>query len=66
METLFRIQCFAMIHHQKNYHLKLNIIANRVKSCFETSDKDELYLGKNVLKDQITEAEFQKEMIKYR
>ena len=35
-----------------------------VKSCFATCDKDELFLGKNVLNARITQEQFVEEMKK--
>lgn len=37
---------------------------NWVKSCFATCDKDELFLGKNVLNARITQEQFVEEMKK--
>lgn len=51
---------------KKIYYLKLNKKANWVKSCFETSDKDQLFLGKSVLNAMIDEENFKKEMMKYK
>ena len=44
------------------YYLKLNKKANWLKSCFETCDKDEIYLGKNVLNSRMTKDEIIKEI----
>lgn len=61
---------YAILCHdtsnQKLYYLKLNKKANWVKSCFETCDKESLFLGKNVLKSQITEMALHKELQKYK
>lgn len=46
------------------YYLKLNKKVNWVKSCFATCDKDELFLGKNVLNARITQEQFVEEMKK--
>ena len=43
---------------------KLNKKVNWVKSCFATCDKDELFLGKNVLNARITQEQFVEEMKK--
>lgn len=45
---------------KKFYFLKLDKNVNWVKSCFETCDKDAIYLGKQVLNAQISEAELRK------
>ncbi len=50
----------------KLYYLKLNKSTNWVKSCFNTCDKDALYLGREVLKAQISEDLLQKEFFKYK
>lgn len=39
------------------YYLKLNKKANWVKSCFETCDKESIYLGKQILNAEIGKAE---------
>lgn len=39
------------------YFLKLNKNVNWVKSCFETCDKESIYLGKQVLNSKVTENE---------
>lgn len=39
------------------YFLKLNKNVNWVKSCFETCDKESIYLGKQVLNSKVTEDE---------
>ena len=44
--------------------VKLNKKVNWVKSCFATCDKDELFLGKNVLNARITQEQFVEEMKK--
>lgn len=44
------------------FFLKLNKNRNWLKSCFNTCDKDELYLGKDVLNSRITKDNFLKEM----
>ena len=54
------------ISNGKLYYLKLSKTANWVKSCFETCDKESLFLGKNVLKAQISESSLIKELQKYR
>lgn len=46
------------------YYLKLNKNVNWIKSCFNTCDKDELFLGKNVLNARITKEQFVEEMKK--
>ncbi len=48
----------------KYYYLKLNKKVNWIKSCFETCDKDEIYLGKQVLNAQITESTLRTELKK--
>lgn len=47
------------------YYLKLNKKANWVKSCFDTCDKDVIYLGKQVLNSKVTETDLIKELKKY-
>ena len=47
------------------YYLKLNKKANWVKSCFDTCDKDVIYLGKQVLNSKVTEIDLIKELKKY-
>lgn len=47
------------------YFLKLNKNVNWVKSCFETCDKDVIYLGKQVLNSRITENDLIKELKKF-
>ena len=42
------------------YYLKLNKKVNWIKSCFETCDKESIYLGKQVLNARINEAELRK------
>lgn len=54
--------CSAM----KLYYLRLNKNANWVKSCFNTCDKDSIYLGKEILKAQISENLLKKEFLKYK
>ena len=44
------------------YHINKKV--NWVKSCFATCDKDELFLGKNVLNARITQEQFVEEMKK--
>lgn len=39
------------------YYLELNKNVNWIKSCFETCDKEAIYLGKQVLNKKISEAE---------
>lgn len=46
------------------YFLKLNKNANWIKSCFETCDKDAIYLGKQVLNAKVSEEELHKEIKK--
>lgn len=45
--------------------MKLNKKANWVKSCFDTCDKDVIYLGKQVLNSKVTETDLIKELKKY-
>lgn len=52
--------------NKKLYYLKLNKDVNWVKSCFETCEKDSLFLGKNVMKSQIMELSLRKELQKYK
>ena len=47
------------------YYLKLNKKANWVKSCFDTCDKDVIYLGKQVLNSKVTETDLIKGLKKY-
>lgn len=42
------------------YYLKLNKNVNWIKSCFETCDKESIYLGKQVLNARISETELRK------
>ena len=51
-------------NEQPKGNLKLNKKVNWVKSCFATCDKDELFLGKNVLNARITQEQFVEEMKK--
>lgn len=51
---------------KKMYYLKLNKNANWVKSCFNTCDKDAIYLGKELLKAQISEISLINELVKYK
>lgn len=55
---------YAILCHDtsKNifYYLKLNKNVNWVKSCFETCDKESIYLGKQVLNAEISETELRK------
>lgn len=41
----------------KLFYLKLNKNINWIKSCFESCDKDAIFLGKQVLNAQITESD---------
>lgn len=43
------------ILNHKNYYIELPKAHNWVKSCFETCDKENIYLGKQVLNSIITE-----------
>lgn len=52
--------------NEKMYYLKLNKSTNWVKSCFETCDKDGLYLGKNVMKYPVSIPQLQAELKKYK
>ena len=61
----YSILCHDTLN-KKLYYLKLNKNTNWIKSCFKTSDKDQLFLGKNVLNVQTTAAVFQKELLKYK
>ena len=54
------------IPNNKLYYLKLNKNVNWVKSCFQTCDKDSLYLGKNVLNALIGEVALQTELLKFK
>lgn len=54
--------CSAM----KMYYLRLNKNSNWIKSCFSTCDKDSMYLGKEVLKAQISDDLIKKEFLKYK
>ena len=55
---------YAILCHDiiKNifYYLKLNKKVNWIKSCFETCDKESIYLGKQVLNARINETELKK------
>ncbi|WP_278697703.1 hypothetical protein [Anaerobutyricum hallii] len=46
----------------KMYYIKLNKNVNWIKSCFETCDKDAIYLGKQVLNVEISEETLRKEL----
>lgn len=46
----------------KMYYIKLNKNVNWIKSCFETCDKDIIYLGKQVLKEEISEEALRKQL----
>lgn len=59
INTIYVFSLSGFIHY-----LKLNKKVNWVKSCFATSDKDELFLGKNVLNARITQEQFVEEMKK--
>lgn len=52
---------YAILCHDisKNiyYYLKLDKNVNWIKSCFETCDKESIYLGKQVLNSRISETE---------
>lgn len=54
--------CSAM----KMYYLKLNKNVNWVKSCFNTCEKDSIYLGKEVLKAQIRDDLLKEKFLKYK
>ena len=55
---------FIYVRNKEDY-LKLNKKANWVKSCFDTCDKDVIYLGKQVLNSKVTETDLIKELKKY-
>ena len=57
INTIYVFSLSGFIHY-----LKLNKKVNWVKSCFATCDKDELFLGKNVLNARITQEQFVEEM----
>ena len=59
INTIYVFSLSGFIHY-----LKLNKKVNWVKSCFATCDKDELFLGKNVLNARITQEQFVEEMKK--
>lgn len=59
INTIYVFSLSGFIHY-----LKLNKKVNWVKSCFATYDKDELFLGKNVLNARITQEQFVEEMKK--
>ena len=44
------------------YYIKLNKNVNWIKSCFETCDKDAIYLGKQVLNAEVSEEILRKEL----
>ena len=46
----------------KMYYIKLNKNVNWIKSCFETCDKDAIYLGKQVLNAEVSEETLRKEL----
>ena len=56
---------FPTVSIENLYFLKLNKNVNWVKSCFETCDKDAIYLGKQVLNSRITENDLIKELKKF-
>lgn len=60
INTIYVFSLSGFIHY-----LKLNKKVNWVKSCFATCDKDELFLGKNVLNARITQEQFVEEMKKF-
>lgn len=59
---------YAILCHDvsngKMYYLKLNKDVNWMKSCFETCDKDTIYLGKQVLNAQVSESVLRAEINK--
>lgn len=42
------------------YYLRLNKKINWIKSCFETCDKESIYLGKQVMNTEISKIELHK------
>ena len=59
INTIYVFSLSGFIHY-----LKLNKKVNWVKSFFATCDKDEFFLGKNVLNARITQEQFVEEMKK--
>lgn len=59
----YSILCHDTLNN-KLYYLKLNKNVNWVKSCFQTCDKDSLYLGKNVLNELISVDALKTELLK--
>ena len=53
------------ITNNKMYYLKLNKNANWVKSCFETCEKDCIYLGKEIFRSLISDNVLRTELLKY-
>ena len=60
INTIYVFSLSGFIHY-----LKLNKKVNWVKSCFATCDKDELFLGKQVLNYTSSIGKFITEMKKY-
>lgn len=54
------------VSNNKFYYLKLNKKINWVKSCFQSCDKDVLYLGKKVLNEVIDEKKLQTELLRFK
>lgn len=46
--------------HFLRHYLKLNKKSNWIKSCFQTCDKESIYLGKQVLNSRLDEKELRK------
>lgn len=42
------------------FYIKLNKKSNWIKSCFQTCDKESIYLGKQVLNSRLDEKELRK------
>ena len=55
---------YAILCHDMSkkffYYLKLNKKSNWIKSCFQTCDKESIYLGKQVLNSRLDEKELRK------
>lgn len=57
-----------LLYDKKNnvyYYLDLNKEHNWVKSCFETCEKERIYLGKQVLNNKISIEEIRKKLLKH-
>lgn len=61
----YSILCHDTLNN-KLYYLKLNRNVNWIKSCFQTCDKETLYLGKKVLNAFVTENTLETELLKFK